>query len=80
MSVERRWGFCLTLRTWFSVALWEGEEEKARMGAGVVEADGRRKADRTTALVAGVDARRREGISTCRSIGIDMVVDGGALL
>lgn len=38
-------------------------------------ADGRRKADRATALVVGIDARRSEGISICRNIAVDMMAE-----
>lgn len=38
-------------------------------------ADGRRKADRATALVVGIDARRSEGNSICRNTVVDMMAE-----
>lgn len=50
----------LTLRTWFSVAFWEGVEENERMG--VAKVDGLRKVDWIMDVAGDICARRNEGI------------------
>lgn len=59
------------------MAFWGGVDEKARMG--VVDADGRRKADRTMVFAVGIEARNSEGINMCRSIVVAMMMMGALL-